>query len=80
MYSARPGIPVIPYRHFKLSESGEIFAIVYGPIHSLTGKSIYSSFILYTGDIVKDCYPAVEDNARFLECEQPNERGKQARP
>lgn len=42
---------------FELSESGEDFVIVYGPIHSLTGKSIYSSFILYTGDIVKDLLP-----------------------
>jgi len=42
---------------FDLSETGEDFAIVYGPIHSLTGKAIYSNFIVYTNDIVKDLLP-----------------------
>ncbi len=40
---------------FELSDDD--FAIVYGPVHSLTGKSIYSSFILYTNDIVEDLLP-----------------------
>lgn len=40
---------------FELSDDD--FAIVYGPVHSLTGKSIYSSFILYTNDVVEDLLP-----------------------
>ncbi|CCU85201.1 conserved hypothetical protein [Mesotoga infera] len=42
---------------FALEEDPDDFAIVFGPIHSLTGKAIYSSFVVYSNDLVKDLLP-----------------------
>ncbi len=42
---------------FALEEDPDDFAIIFGPIHSLTGKTIYSSFVVYSNDIVKDLLP-----------------------
>lgn len=42
---------------FPMEDDTDDFAIVFGPIHSLTGKSIYSSFTVYTDDLVRDLLP-----------------------
>ncbi len=42
---------------FVLEDDPDDFAIVFGPVRSLTGKSIYSSFTVYTEDPVKDLLP-----------------------
>ncbi|TYB98258.1 MAG: hypothetical protein FXF54_02150 [Kosmotoga sp.] len=42
---------------FLLGKDTEDFAIVFGPIHALTGKAIYSSFVIYTDDLVQDLLP-----------------------
>ena len=42
---------------FLLGEDPDDFAIVFGPVHSLTGKSTYSNFTIYTDDLVKDLLP-----------------------
>jgi len=42
---------------FLVGDDPDDFAIVFGPVHSLTGKSIYSNFTVYTDDLVKDLLP-----------------------
>lgn len=42
---------------FLLGENADNFAIVFGLVHALTGKAIYSSFVLYTDNLVRDLLP-----------------------
>lgn len=42
---------------FLMEDDPEDFAIVFGPVRPLTGKATYSSFTVYTDDLVQDLLP-----------------------